>query len=266
MNFAHTRDPRRGRRRPVVPPVLSRMMLMSWCSIALTSPVVTRSTPLLRATPRAALSVRRAFTRMVDNDQGVEYTVKKKDDEWREELSSGAFQILRNKGTERPGTGEYDKFCERASPAKPPMCTLTRGQPLAHDVCAGPADGHFVCGGCGQPLYSAAAKFDSGCGWPAFDKIVEGAVVTQTDSSFGMKRVEIMCGSCGGHLGHVFEGERLTPTNERHCVNSLSIKYESAPLPADLSEAKILAESSKVSERSSILQALLDKKDDKGGA
>ena len=64
-----------------------------------------------------------------------------------------------------------------------------------------PKEGHFVCAACQQPLYSAAAKFDSGCGWPAFDKIVEGSVVTQTDVSMGMQRVEIMCGGCGGHLG-----------------------------------------------------------------
>jgi len=173
---------------------------------------------------------------MIDNDQGVEYTIKKTDDEWREELSAPAFQILRNKGTERPGTGEYDKFY--------------------------PDDGYFACGGCQRPLYSAAAKFDSGCGWPAFDKIFEGAVVTQTDNTFGMKRVEIMCGGCGGHLGHVFEGERFTSTNERHCVNSLSITYvKSSPLE-DLNEAKVLADSGRASERASILEALMGKKDE----
>lgn len=82
--------------------------------------------------------------------------------------------------------------------------------------------GHFVCRACNTPLYSAKAKFDSGCGWPAFDKCYKGAIDTKTDSSFGMRRVEILCATCGGHLGHVFEGERMTSTNERHCVNSVS--------------------------------------------
>ena len=103
-----------------------------------------------------------------------------------------------------------------------------------------PKEGHFACAGCGQPLYSAQSKFDSGCGWPAFDKIVEGAVVTQTDSSLGMQRVEIMCGGCGGHLGHVFEGEGFTQSMERHCVNSLSVKYVDAPLPDGSTEVKVL--------------------------
>ncbi|EOD33826.1 putative peptide methionine-R-sulfoxide reductase, partial [Emiliania huxleyi CCMP1516] len=109
----------------------------------------------------------------------------------REQLSDEEYYVLRQKGTEYPGSGKYDKFYPKA--------------------------GHFVCGGCGAPLYSAAAKFDSGCGWPAFDRI--------TDTSLGMRRVEILCGSCGGHLGHVFEGEtRFTRTNERHCVNSASVR------------------------------------------
>lgn len=110
------------------------------------------------------------------NDQGVEYAVQKSDDEWKAELGDAEYYILREKGTERPGTGEYNKFY--------------------------PKSGHFTCAGCGTPLYSAEAKFDSGCGWPAFDKIVEGSVVTQTDASLGMVRVEIMCAGCGGHLGH----------------------------------------------------------------
>lgn len=83
-------------------------------------------------------------------------------------------------------------------------------------------EGHFVCRGCKTPLYSAKAKFDSGCGWPAFDKCYKGSINTHVDSSMGMRRVEITCATCGGHLGHVFEGERMTDTNERHCVNSVS--------------------------------------------
>ena len=150
------------------------------------------------------------------NDQGVTYRVKKSSDEWQQELVGEAYYVLRQKGTERPGTGEYNKFY--------------------------PTEGHFVCAApsCAQPLYSAQAKFDSGCGWPAFDKIVKGAVVTATDNTLGMKRVEILCSGCGGHLGHVFEGEGFTPTMERHCVNSLSMKYMPGPLTADAEEEKVL--------------------------
>jgi peptide-methionine (R)-S-oxide reductase len=129
------------------------------------------------------------------------FPVVKTDEEWREELDANEYTVLREKGTELAGTGEYDKFF-----------------PKKHE-------GHFCCRGCGQPLYSADSKFNSGCGWPAFDKCYKGALVTEVDGSLGMRRIEIMCSGCGGHLGHVFEGERFTETNERHCVNSLSIKF-----------------------------------------
>jgi peptide-methionine (R)-S-oxide reductase len=112
------------------------------------------------------------------------------------------YYILRQKGTEPAGSGEFDGFY--------------------------PPDGTFVCAGCGNPLYTAAAKFKSGCGWPAFDDEIAGAVERTEDNSYGMRRVEITCAKCGGHLGHVFEGERMTPTNTRHCVNSLSIKFKPA--------------------------------------
>jgi methionine-R-sulfoxide reductase len=110
-------------------------------------------------------------------------------------------------------------FCESLTPfsTSPFQCILML---LKFSYAA--KEGHFVCRACNAPLYSAEAKFKSGCGWPAFDKCYKGAVATKTDSTFGMRRVEILCGTCGGHLGHVFEGERMTPTNERHCVNSVS--------------------------------------------
>jgi peptide-methionine (R)-S-oxide reductase len=140
--------------------------------------------------------------------------VEKPDAEWAKELDKASFQVLRKKGTEGAGTGEYDKFY--------------------------PTEGHFVCKGCGNPLYSAEAKFNSGCGWPAFDKAYKGALITETDMTFGMKRVEIMCGACDGHLGHVFENEGLTPTNERHCVNSVSVKYVAAAPETPLEEEKVV--------------------------
>lgn len=115
--------------------------------------------------------------------------------QWKDILDPRAYHVLRQKGTEPAGSGEYDKFY--------------------------PKEGHFACGACSAPLYSAEAKFNSGCGWPAFDKCYKGAVNTVVDNSFGMRRVEILCANCDSHLGHVFEGERMTDTNERHCVNSV---------------------------------------------
>ncbi|OJJ64361.1 hypothetical protein ASPSYDRAFT_53875 [Aspergillus sydowii CBS 593.65] len=122
------------------------------------------------------------------------------EDEWRAVLSPEQFRILRQKGTERPGTGEYDSHY--------------------------PSQGVYTCAGCNAPLYKATHKFKSGCGWPAYFDSIPEAVARHTDSSFGMERTEITCTNCGGHLGHVFKGEGYpTPTDERHCVNSISLKF-----------------------------------------
>mmetsp|Transcript_40267 Transcript_40267/g.65266 ORF Transcript_40267/g.65266 Transcript_40267/m.65266 type:complete len:146 (-) Transcript_40267:624-1061(-) len=139
---------------------------------------------------------------------------KKSEQEWKQELTAEQYRVLRQKGTERPFTGEYDHYF--------------------------PTEGYFACAACGNPLYSTTAKFNSGCGWPAFDKCYKGAVKTHTDSSLGMRRVEILCARCDGHLGHVFEGEHMTDTNERHCVNSVSIKYHKATTLPAVPEAKVL--------------------------
>ena len=95
--------------------------------------------------------------------------------------------------------------------------------------------------GCGNPLYSAAAKFHSGCGWPAFDKCVEGSLLTHVDGTLGMQRIEIVCSQCNGHMGHVFKGEGFTETNERHCVNSISVKFVKEDLPASTKEEAVAA-------------------------
>lgn len=111
-------------------------------------------------------------------------------------LTAEERQIIEEKGTERPYTGEYDEFYE---------------------------DGKFICRKCNAPLFSSKAKFDAGCGWPAFDAFIPDAVseIPDTDG----ERTEIECNNCQAHLGHVFTGEHLTKTNTRHCVNSISIRF-----------------------------------------
>jgi peptide-methionine (R)-S-oxide reductase len=114
-------------------------------------------------------------------------------------LTAEEARVIADKGTEPAWSGEYNEFKEKT--------------------------GTFVCRRCNAPLYAANSKFDSGCGWPSFDDELPNAITRHVDNAYGMRRVEIVCTACDGHLGHVFEGERMTPKNVRHCVNSLSIKY-----------------------------------------
>ena len=112
-------------------------------------------------------------------------------------LTPDEERVIINKGTEYPFTGEYNKFYKA---------------------------GVYTCKQCGNPLYKSESKFDSGCGWPAFDAEIKGAVKHTLDADG--HREEITCARCGGHLGHVFKGEGFTKTNTRHCVNSISLEFQ----------------------------------------
>jgi peptide-methionine (R)-S-oxide reductase len=125
--------------------------------------------------------------------------VVKSEREWRAELTPEQYRVLREKGTEAPFSGEYDHVFE---------------------------PGAYLCAGCGAELFGSDAKYDSGCGWPAFSAPASGkAVDEEVDTSHGMVRTEVTCASCGGHLGHVFpDGPR--PTGLRYCINSAAIRLE----------------------------------------
>ena len=125
--------------------------------------------------------------------------IEKSNAQWRQELSPEQYRVLREKGTEAPFSGEYDHTFE---------------------------PGTYHCAGCGAELFASDAKYDSGCGWPAFSAPASGqAIDEETDTTYGMVRTEVMCAACGGHLGHVFP-DGPQPTGLRYCINSAALKLE----------------------------------------
>ncbi len=128
-----------------------------------------------------------------------EFPVRMDDAEWRRKLSPSAYHVLRDHGTERAGTSKLDKEY---------------------------GAGIYHCAGCGQPLFSAETKFNSGTGWPSFWAPLDDAVDTETDRSFFMTRTEVHCSRCGGHLGHVFD-DGPQPTSQRYCMNGVALDFHS---------------------------------------
>ena len=126
------------------------------------------------------------------------FPVQFSDAEWRQRLTPEQYQVLRQHGTERPGS------CALLNEKRP---------------------GTFVCAGCGQPLFESGTKFESGTGWPSFFTPIAGSIATSDDSSYGMRRTEVHCARCGGHLGHVFP-DGPPPTGLRYCINGVATTFQ----------------------------------------
>lgn len=128
----------------------------------------------------------------------MNYPVKKTEEEWLAKLGPERYRILRQKGTEMPHSGQYNLHFEK---------------------------GQYCCGACDEPLFESYSKFNAHCGWPSFDESIPGKIEYIKDTSHGMIRTEIVCANCGSHLGHVFD-DGPTETQQRYCVNSLSVDFK----------------------------------------
>jgi peptide-methionine (R)-S-oxide reductase len=133
-----------------------------------------------------------------DHRTAETFPVHYSDAEWRQRLTPEQYHVLRQHGTERPGS----------------CALLTEKRP-----------GTFVCVGCGQPLFETGTKFESGTGWPSFYNPIPGATATSEDTTYGMHRTEVHCSRCGGHLGHVFP-DGPPPTGQRYCINGVATNFE----------------------------------------
>uniref|UniRef100_UPI00404A9954 peptide-methionine (R)-S-oxide reductase MsrB n=1 Tax=Flavobacterium sp. TaxID=239 RepID=UPI00404A9954 len=138
------------------------------------------------------------FVHCQESKKEVDFEIKKSVQEWKAQLTNEQFEVLREKGTERAFTGEYWDHFE---------------------------SGYYACAACDTQLFQSDAKFESDCGWPSFDKAIEGSVIFQNDLSFGMNRREVLCAKCGGHLGHIFNDGPKETTGKRFCMNSVSLKF-----------------------------------------
>jgi len=138
-------------------------------------------------------------SKIKQKSETMKYNVNKSESEWKDILSPAQFHVIREKGTERPGTGAYNLHFK---------------------------EGNYACAGCGTLLFESNNKYESHCGWPSFDEAIEGTVEYKEDVSLSRIRTEILCANCGGHLGHVFDDGPQETTGKRFCVNSLSLDFK----------------------------------------